>query len=64
MAVYQLELRQPQQVVGMVHSLGGALLSHPVVLPQKRRQSELLHMVLKQYGRSVAHDALPDSSVT
>ena len=64
MTVYEFEFSKPQKVVGMVHSLRGALLGHPVVLPQERRQSELLQMVLKQYGRSVAHDAaLPDSRV-
>ena len=63
MTVYEFEFSKPQKVVGMVHPLRGALLGHLVVLTQKRRQSQLLQMVLKQYGRPVAHDALPDSRV-
>ena len=61
-AVYELKLCQPEQVVGMVHSLRGALRRYLAVLSQEGRQLQLLQMVLQQQCRSVAHDALPFSS--
>ena len=45
-AVYQLKLREPQQVARMVDALGGALASHLAVLPQEGRQLQLLEVML------------------
>ena len=46
MAVYQLKLREPQQVARMVDALGGTLAGHLAVLPQEGRQLQLLEVVL------------------
>ena len=58
MSVDQLKLRQAQQIVWMVDSLGGAPTRHLVVLPEEGGELELLQMVLKQHRRLVAHDRL------
>ena len=48
MTVNELKLRQPEQVVGMVHSLLGTLGCHLVVLPEEGRKSQLLQLVFQQ----------------
>ena len=62
MAVYQLKLREPQQVAWMVDALGGTLAGHLAVLPQEGRQLQLLEVVLQQHRRPLAHRLLPDMS--
>ena len=62
MAVYELKLREPQQVAWMVDVLGGTLAGHLAVLPQEGRQLQLLEVVLQQHRRPVAHRLLPDMS--
>ena len=62
MAVYQLELGQPQQVARMVDVLGGTLASHLAVLPQEGRQLQLLEVMLQQHRRPLAHRPLPGMS--
>ena len=62
MAVYQLKLREPQQVAWVVDALGGALAGHLAVLSQERRQLQLLEVMLQQHRRPVAHRPLPDMS--
>ena len=48
MAVYELKLRQPQQVVGIVHPFGSALGRNLAELSQEGRQLQLLQVVLQQ----------------
>ena len=62
MAVYQLKLREPQQVARMVDVLCGTLAGHLAVLPQEGRQLQLLEVVLQQHRRPVAHRLLPGMS--
>ena len=62
-SVYELQFRQPEQVVWVVHPLGGALGCHLPVLPEEGRQPKLPEVVFQQDGWSVVHDALPDRSV-
>ena len=60
-AVDELQLGQPEQVLGMVYALGGALGRHLGVFSQKAGQLELLQVVFQQQCRPVAHAALLDS---
>ena len=62
MAVYQLKLREPQQVARMVDALGGALAGYLAVLSQERRQLQLLEVMLQQHRRPLAHRPIPDMS--
>ena len=62
-SVYELQFRQPEQIVRVVHPLGGALGCHLPVLPEEGRQPQLPEVVFQQQCWSVVHDALPDSSV-
>ena len=60
-AVYQFQLGETQQVLRVVHVLGGILRGHPPVFPEKAGQLQLLQMVFQQQRRPVVHAALPDS---
>ena len=60
-AVDELKLGEAQQVLGMVHILGGAQGSHLPVFPEKGGQPEFLQVVFQQQRRPVVHAALPDS---
>ena len=62
-AVDELQFGQPEQVLGVIHTLGGALRGHLPVFPQKTGQFQLLQVVFQQQGRPVVHAALPDSKV-
>ena len=62
-AVDEFQFRQPEQVLGVVHALGGALGRHLVVFPEEAGQLQLLQMVFQQQGGPVVHAALPDSNV-
>ena len=62
MSVYELQFRQPQQVVRIVHALRGALRRDLAVLPQEGRQLQLLQVMFQQQCRSVTHDAFSLSS--
>ena len=55
MAVYELELGQPQQVAWMVDALGGADAGNLAVLPQEGRQLQLPEVVLQQHRGLLAH---------
>ena len=46
-AVDELQFREPEQVLGMIHILGGALGSHLTVLPEKAGQLQLFEMVFQ-----------------
>ena len=61
--VYELKLGQSEQVLGMVHTLGGALRGQLPVLSQEAGQLQLLQVMFQQQRRSVVHAALPDSKV-
>ena len=52
-----------QQVLGMVHTLSGALGCHLTVLSQKAGQLQLFEMVFQEQGGPVVHAALPDRRV-
>ena len=60
-AVDEFQLGQAQQVLGVVHSLGGALGGHLPVLPQEAGQLQLLQVVFQEQGGPLVHAALPDS---
>ena len=62
-AVNELKLGQPEQVLGMVHTLGGALPGHLPVLSQEAGQLQFFEMVFQQQRRPVVHAALTDSRV-
>ena len=62
-AVDELQLGEAQQVLGMVHTLGGALRGHLPVLSQDAEQLQLLQMVFQQQRGPVVHAALPDNRV-
>ena len=62
-AVDEFRLSQPKQVLGMVHTLGGALGRQLPVLSQEAGQLQLLQMVFQQQRRPIVHAALPDSRV-
>ena len=62
MAVYELKLREPQEVARMVDVLGGTLAGHLAVLPQEGGQLQLLEVVLQQHRRPVAHRPAPAMS--
>ncbi len=46
-AVDEFKLGEPEQVLGMVHTLGGALGSHLTVFPEKAGQLQLLQVVFQ-----------------
>ena len=46
-AADEFQLRQPEQVLGMVHTLGGALGCHLTVLPEKAGQLQLFQVVFQ-----------------
>ena len=46
-AVDELKLGQPEQVLGMIHTLGGALGRQLPVFPEKAGQLQLLQMMLQ-----------------
>jgi hypothetical protein len=46
--VQQFLLRQPQQVTGIIHAFGGALLRHFVVLAQEGWQPQRLQVMVQQ----------------
>ena len=61
--VYELKLGQSEQVLGMIHTLGGALRGHLPVFPEEAGQLQLLKVMFQQQRRPVVHAALPDSKV-
>ncbi len=63
MAVDELQFGQPQQVLGVIHTLGSALGGHLPVLPEKAGQLQILQVMLQEQRRPVAHAALPDRRV-
>ena len=62
-AVDEFQLGQPEQVLGMIHTFGGALRCHLAVVPEEAGQLQLLQVVFQQQRRPVVHAALPDSKV-
>ena len=46
-AVDELKLSQPEQVLGMVHTLGGALGCHIPVFPEEAGQFQLFEIVFQ-----------------
>ena len=46
-AVDELKFSQPEQVLGMIHTLGGALRGHLPVFPEEAGQLQLLQMVFQ-----------------
>ena len=58
-SVNEFQFGQPQQVLGVVHALGGALGGHLPVLPQEAGQLQLLQVVFQEQRGPVAHAALP-----
>ena len=46
-AVDELQFREPEQVLGMIHILGGALGCHLTVFPEKAGQLQLLQVVFQ-----------------
>lgn len=64
MAVGEFHFGEPEQVVGMADTLGGALGGQLAVLSQETGQFQLLEVVLKEQCGLVAHVAiLSDSRV-
>ena len=61
--VDKFQLRQPEQILGVIHTLGSALGLHLPVLPEEAGQLELLQMVFQQQGGLAAHAVLPDNNV-
>ena len=61
--VYELKFGQAQQVLRVVHTLGGALGRHLPIFPQEAGQLQFLQMVFQKQCGTVAHAALPDSNV-
>ena len=62
-AVDEFQLGEAQQVLGMIHTLGGALRGQLPVLSQEAGQLQLLQVMFQQQRRPVVHAALPDSKV-
>ena len=60
-AVDEFPFGQAQQVLGVVHALGGALGGHLPVLPQEAGQLQLLQVVFQEQGGPLVHAAFPDS---
>ena len=60
-AVDECPFGQAQQVLGVVHALGGALGGHLPVLPQEAGQLQLLQVVFQEQGGPLVHAAFPDS---
>ena len=56
-AVGEFQLGQPQQVVGVADTLGGALGFQLAVFPQEAGQFQFLEMVLQEKRRPLAHHA-------
>src|SRR3954451_8129817 len=57
LALQQLELRQPEQIAGMIDALARALARHLLVLVQERWQLQLLEMMSQQNLGGAGHDA-------
>ena len=62
-AVDEFQFGQPEQVLRMVHPLGGALGGHLAVLPEEGGELQLLQMVFQEQRGPAVHAALPDSNV-
>ena len=62
MAVGDFHFGQAEQVARMADALGGTLGSQLAVLPQEAGQLQLLEVMLKEHGRSIAHAALLSDS--
>ena len=62
-ALDEFQFGQPEQVAGMVHSLGGAQGGQLSVLTEKAGQLQLLQVVFQQQRGTVVHAAFPDSRV-
>jgi hypothetical protein len=60
LALDQLQLTEPQQVLHMVLALGRALPGQLGVLALEGWQAELLEMMLQQHLRCIAHATAPD----
>ena len=58
-AVDELQFGEPEQVLRVVHSLGGAPGSHLPVLSQEAGQLQLLQVVFQKQRGLTAHAALP-----
>ena len=61
--VYEFQLGQPEQVLGVIHTLGGALRGHLPVFPEEAGQLQFLKVMFQQQRRPVVHATLPDSKV-
>ena len=61
--VDEFQFRQPEQVLGVIHTLGGALRGHLPVFPEEAGQLQFLKVMFQQQRRPVVHAALPDSKV-
>ena len=62
-AIDEFHLSQPEQVLGMVHPLGGALGGHLPVFPEEAGQLQFLQVMFQQQRGPVVHAALPDRRV-
>ena len=62
-SVDEFQFSETQQVVGMVHSLGGALGGQLAVFSQEGGQPEFLEVMLQEQRGPVAHAALCDNRV-
>ena len=60
-AVDEFQFGETQQVVRVVHILGGALGGQLAVLPEEGGQPQFLEVVLQEQRGPVAHAALPGS---
>ena len=60
-AVDEFQFGETQQVVRVVHILGGALGGQLAVLPEEGGQPEFLKVMLQEQRGPVAHAALPGS---
>ena len=58
-ALDEFQFGQPEQVAGMVHSLGGAQGGQLSVLTEKAGQLQLLQVVFQQQRGTVVHAAFP-----
>ena len=47
-AVYEFQFRQPEQVLGVIHSLGGALRGHLPVFSQEAGQLQFLKVMFQE----------------
>ena len=53
-----LQFREPEQVLGMIHILGGAQGSHLPVLLEEAGQLQFFQVMFQEQRRPVAHAAL------